>query len=445
MATHAMIRPDRKPDPEALELRARPRSVTRLNRRAIMIGAGAAALIVAGATILAFNPPHLFDRALGPEIYNTERKETAEGLAKLPKSYADIPKLGAPAPGDIGRLIVKEEQRLTPPAGEPQRSTAEEEAERAERIRQARIAVQARESGVFFRLSDKGTKKVAIRTETMRTGSSEVVEAAYQPGTGFKDALAAAAQREAAEREAERQTLLGEGRGGLARDDGMSPSQARKLAFVNARADTETVNPHALVTQPSPYTLLAGTLISASLITGLDSDLPGMVIAQVTENVFDTVTGEHLLVPQGARLIGKYDSVVAFGQKRALVIWNRLVLPNGTSIILENLPATDPAGYAGLEDEVDYHTWQLLKGIGLATVFGISSELTLGGNNQTNLITALRQSIQQSTNQAGQRIVERQLDVQPTITIRPGMPVRVIVSKDLVLKPYRDVEARTGK
>ena len=215
-------------------------------------------------------------------------------------------------------------------------------------------------------------------------------------------------------------------------------SQARKLAFVGAKADTETTNPHALKPALSTYAVMAGSIIPASLVTGLNSDLPGATIGQVSENVYDTVTGEHLLIPQGTRLVGKYDSVVAFGQKRALVVWTRLILPNGNSIVIENLPATDVAGYAGLEDEVDFHTWQLLKGVALATLIGVGTQLSIG-NDESDLVKALRESTQQTTNRAGQRLVERELDVQPTITVRPGWPLRVIVSKDLVLKPYQDV------
>jgi type IV secretion system protein TrbI len=148
---------------------------------------------------------------------------------------------------------------------------------------------------------------------------------------------------------------------------------------------------------------------------------------------------EYLSRPQGTKLFGKYDSVIAFGQKRALVVWTRLILPNGNSIVIENLPATDVAGYAGLEDEVDFHTWQLLKGIGLATLLGVGTQLSLG-NDEGDLVKALRESIQQTTNRAGQRLIERQLDVQPSIAVRPGWPLRVIVSKDLVLKPYQDVQ-----
>ncbi len=181
---------------------------------------------------------------------------------------------------------------------------------------------------------------------------------------------------------------------------------------------------------------MAGCVIAASLITGLDSDLPGLIIAQVTENVFDTVTGRYLLIPQGARLIGSYDSVVAFGQRRALVVWQRLILPDGSSIQLDNLPATDAAGYAGLSDQIDFHTWQLLKGVGLSTLLGVGTELSLG-SGESDLVRAVRQSTQQSTAQAGQQIVSKQLDVQPTLKVRPGWPLRIVVHKDLILRPWR--------
>jgi type IV secretion system protein VirB10 len=128
---------------------------------------------------------------------------------------------------------------------------------------------------------------------------------------------------------------------------------------------------------------MAGSVIAASLVTGLDSDLPGFVVAQVTENVYDTVTGQILLIPQGSRLVGSYDSVVAFGQSRALLVWQRIILPNGSSIQIDNLPATDTAGYAGLSDGVDYHTWQLLKGVAMSTLLGVGTEIG-STSNQSN-------------------------------------------------------------
>ena len=174
-------------------------------------------------------------------------------------------------------------------------------------------------------------------------------------------------------------------------------------------------------------------MIAASLITGLRSDLPGLVTAQVTENVYDSATGHLLLIPQGARLIGSYDSVVAFGQKRALVVWQRIVMPDGSSLRIDNVPATDPSGYAGLQDKVDFHTWSLLKGVVLSTVLGVGSELSLSG--QSDLVQAVRMSTQDTGSRVGDQITQRDLGMQPTITIRPGAPVRLVVHKDLVFAP----------
>lgn len=410
--------------PEPLELRARPRPIRRLNRRALMIGCAAAALFVAGATIIALRP-RAFRQAERSELYNTERKQTADGLNKLPKSYEDLPastpRLGPPSPGDIGRAFAENEKKAG--TSDPGfRSNPEEDAERAERIRQARIAQQAKESGLLFRLSDKQDKRKQANTTEAPAAASSFRPPASNPGPSAEE-------------------LAQSARGLLDRSNEIIPSsQARKLAFVGSRSDTATTNPHVLMRAPSTYAVMAGSIIPASLVTGLNSDLPGATIGQVTENVYDTVTGEHLLIPQGTRIVGKYDSVVAFGQKRALVIWTRLILPNGNSIVIENLPATDVAGYAGLEDQVDFHTWQLLKGVALATLIGVGTQLSIG-NDESDLVKALRESTQQTTNRAGQRLVERELDVQPTITVRPGWPLRVIVSKDLVLKPYQDVQA----
>ena len=207
------------------------------------------------------------------------------------------------------------------------------------------------------------------------------------------------------------------------------------MSVVNATDAKSIYNPHQIQDPVSPYEVMAGTLILASLITGLDSDLPGLVVAQVTQNVFDTVSGKILLIPQGSRLVGTYDSVVAFGQSRALLVWQRIIMPDGSSIQIDNLPATDTAGYSGLEDQVDYHTWQLLKGVAISTLLGVGSELVING--QSDLIMSIRQSTQDSVNQAGQQITQKNLNIQPTIKVRPGWPLRVIVHKDIVLRPYR--------
>jgi len=214
--------------------------------------------------------------------------------------------------------------------------------------------------------------------------------------------------------------------------------QSHKEGFLNARIDQAIYSPQRVQTPRSPHQLMAGSVIAAALITGLNSDLPGQVVAQVTEDVYDTVTGRFLLIPQGTRLMGKYDSHIAYGQERLLLIWTRLVMPDGSSIVLDNLSASDTQGYAGLEDGVDYHTWRLLKGVVLSSLLGLSSELAANNGTQSNnrIIVGLRDSVNNTANEAGQRIVSKDLALQPTLTVRPGYPIRVLVNRDLVLRPY---------
>lgn len=412
-----------KVDPETLKLRAKPRPVTRINRRVLILLSGAGLLLIFGATIFALDPPRLFDRTdTGRELYRTENNPTPDGLEGLPRDYGDLPRppveprieLGPPLPGDLGGAILDKERELgiEPPPELPFRPNPEEDAARAERIRQARLAQQGRESGVFFQLTSGSAG--AARAEIAGT------QAAAAPDGNPFDILYSAEN--------------GSGPGlDLENDQNL---QGRKLDFLNQGVDAEIYNPHVLQDPASLYQVMAGTVIAASLVTGINSDLPGRVIAQVTENVYDTVLGSYLLIPQGSRVIGTYDSVVAFGQERALVVWQRIIMPDGSSVVIENLPATDTAGYAGLKDEVDFHTWRLLQGIVLSTLLGVGTELTFG-DEESDLVQAIRESAQDSGNQVGQRITERNLNIQPTITIRPGWPLRIIVNKDMVLRPYR--------
>jgi type IV secretion system protein TrbI len=408
-----------KVPPEDLELRAKPRPVTRVNRKVLIGGTAIVCLALFGAVLFALDPPGWRSAQKAEELYNTDRKPTAEGLNKLPQSYEGVPQLGPPLPGDLGDAMHKAEVGKgaeLPINQQPFRPDPEADLERADRIRLSRLAQQGRESKLFFQ----------VRTVSAEHERAEKPDKRSATRQSAFDALSA------------EQTGVGGGAGATAQtiDPNSDPNrQLHKLSFLDGKADTSIYNPHRLESPVSPYQLMAGTIIPASLVTGLNSDLPGLTIAQVTENVYDTVTGRFLLIPQGTRLIGKYDSVVAFGQKRALVVWQRLILPNGTSVLVDNLPATDEAGYAGLKDEVDYHTWQILKGIGLATLIGVGTELSFG-DQENDLVAAIRESAQQNTSRSGDTLVQKTLDIQPTITVRPAWPVRIIVSKDIVLKPY---------
>lgn len=219
---------------------------------------------------------------------------------------------------------------------------------------------------------------------------------------------------------------------------GDATPQDRKAAFVAGGAREPTVNSGRLAPPAGRYVISAGSTIAAALITGLSSDLPGAVVAQVTENVFDSTTGRTLLIPQGARLIGSYDAHVSYGQERALVVWTRLILPDGRSIDLDRMIGTDPSGQSGFTDHVDHHTGTLFKAALLSTLFGLGTHVATGGGNHDDIAFAIRDSAGQSVERAGDKLVGHQLDVQPTITIRPGARVRVLVDRDLALQPWGD-------
>ncbi|MCB1495392.1 MAG: TrbI/VirB10 family protein [Bauldia sp.] len=371
-----------------MRLRAEPPRVTRLSRKVLASLGLVAAIGVGGALIYALQTRNAGTG--GEELYSTENRPTADGLAGLPRDYTG-PVLGPPLPGDLGRPIVGAQNRGQPvvpptvaaPRVDPaeQRRLAEEEA--------------ARTSRVFFQTEARGA---------VPAGASGGVASPNLAGLG------------------------------LPGQPGALTAQDRQLAFLNASVDRRTVAPDRVAAPASPYVLQAGAVIPAALITGIRSDLPGQITAQVTEHIYDSPTGRILLVPQGTRIIGQYSNDVGFGQRRVLLVWNRLIFPNGRSIVLERQPGADTQGYAGLEDGVDYHWWDLAKAAGLSTLLAVGAELAVDDDDR--LVQAIRNGGQDTINDAGQQIVRRQLNVAPTLTIRPGFPVRVIVTRDLVLEPY---------
>ncbi|WP_313228449.1 TrbI/VirB10 family protein [Sphingobium yanoikuyae] len=387
LASEQPSKPTAKLDPETLSIRSRPARAIRFRRGAIIGAAALGSASLMGVAWMALKPQVFRQVVQDSELSQPMAKPASDALSGLPTSYGDTPKLGPPLPGDLGRPILRAQERA-------EAAAASMPVDAASSARQQRLAdlKAARESGLMAQTTS---------------------------GRGAATPAASSASATTFDAQPANPTATGN----------------RKEQFASARDVGGDVNSGALEAPMSPNSLLAGSVIAASLITGLNSDLPGMVTAQVTQNVFDTVTGNILLVPQGARLIGKYDSVVAYGQRRALVIWQRLILPDGSSVRLDNMPATDPAGHAGLVDRVDFHTWTLLKGVAIATMLGVGSELSISG--ESDLVRAMRESAQSSTTRAGDQITQRNLDIQPTITIRPGAPVRVLVTRDIILAPWR--------
>ncbi len=188
-------------------------------------------------------------------------------------------------------------------------------------------------------------------------------------------------------------------------------------SFLNAPTDRRITVPDRVTAPASPYLLQAGAVIPAALVTGIRSDLPGQITAQVTQNVHDSPSGTILLIPQGTRLIGEYSDDVSQGKRRILLVWTRLILPTGRSLVLERLPGADVQGYAGLEDRVDHHGWDLLRAAGLSTLLAIGAEI--GAQEGDPLVAAIREGTQSTIGDVGQEIVRRQIDRPPTLTIRP--------------------------
>jgi type IV secretion system protein VirB10 len=380
--------PARQSDPrqataDAFRLRAEPPRVMRLSRKVLAVLMMTACVGIGGVLIFALQGR---DPGEGQnELFTTENRPTADELQRLPSDYTGVPQLGPALPGDLGGPILRamEEGKPIPASPLPGPDPAEQR-------RLAEIEA-ARTSALFF--------------------DTQSAEAAPIGGIGA--------------------TLPDTGRGGIA---GAMPEDSR-TAFLNAPTDRQTVTEDRLAAPASPFILQAGTIIPAALITGIRSDLPGQITAQVTENVYDSPTGRYLLIPQGARLIGEYDSGISAGQRRVLLVWTRLILPDGTSLVLERLQGADVSGYAGLEDRVDRHWWGLAQAAALSTLLNIGAELAT--DESDSIATALRDGAQDTIGSAGEEIVRQQLAIPPTLTIRPGFQLRIVVTRDLILEPYR--------
>jgi type IV secretion system protein VirB10 len=375
----------------AVKLRGDPPRVMRLSRKAIGIASACGFALVGGALIYALQPQ---GRKAAEELYNTEGVAVADNLAGAPKDYGQVPKLGPPLPGDLGKPILDAQRRgdvaALPPAGTGPATNPAADAAAAARQRAEQEREAARGSRLFFGGGSAGSAPSSLA------------------GPPAGDEARA-----------------------VAPDAAPSSDAARRQAFLERPSDRRTVSGERLVGLAAPAILQAGSVIPAALITGIRSDLPGLVTAQVTQNVYDSPTGRILLIPQGSRLIGDYDADVALGQNRVLLAWNRLILPDGRSIVLERQPASDTQGFAGLQDGTDYHWGGVLKAALVSTLLGAGAEL--GSGDDGNLARAFRRGTQDSINRAGEQIVSRELNVRPTLTIRPGFPVRVMVTRDLVI------------
>jgi type IV secretion system protein VirB10 len=399
--------------PDDLSIRSAPAPVRRFSKNALAIILGLAALIILGSFSLALSSSGSDASAATRELYSTQNKPKADGLASLPVSYADIkqdepvPELGPPLPGDLGAPILRAQREGRFDFEDRFEATAEID-ELAAQVAQleAERAAAARESGLFFSNTGKRTVPVdQVRAQqTARLSDPFEVLNALGP-------LTAGSQ--------------------VSQDANF---QQRKEHFIADAPDSSIYNPYQIEKPVSPWQIMAGAVIPATLLTGINSDLPGQIVGQVTEPVYDTVTGQTVLIPQGSRIIGRYDSMVTYGQSRALVVWNRIIMPDGTSISIENLPGVDGRGNAGLKDQVNNHTLRIFSAAALSSLISVGAELS--EDDDDRIARALRDATQDGASRASEEVIRRQLAVQPTITVRPGWRLRILVHQDIILKPY---------
>lgn len=374
---------ERRDDPDVrvpIATRAAPPRPRRLSRKVLTGLAGAGAFAIAGA--LAWSLSSVNRSGTPSETASVAPRQSPEILGDAPKDYGDLAQrasagMSAPVSPDAAGT---ESDVMPQPGAAPASDPAEAEVQRRRQQEES-----ARAAKLFA-----------------------ATEGARRPA----------------------------GSGNAAPAPDLTASPPGEATAAPSGAAVQTVNSGRLTEPAGQHMLMAGSTIAAALITGLSSDLPGQVIAQVTEDVVDTVTGRTRLIPQGARLIGDYDARVSHGQIRALVVWTRLILPDGRSITLDQMRATDGSGATGIADRVDNHWGSILKAGALATLFGLGNELANSGGENDAIADAIRDSSGQTIGRAGDRIVERQLQIQPTITVRPGARVRVLVSRDLQLEPW---------
>ncbi|MDC7682132.1 TrbI/VirB10 family protein [Asticcacaulis sp. BYS171W] len=344
--------PTEKVDPETLVLRAKPRRAVRF-RRNLLIGAGAVgALALAGVTWLGLSPPIIKAVETADKSGDLQKRvrPPTETLSGLPKSYADVPELGPPLPGDLGGPLLEAQKAKV--AANPVGTDATTDSMPASA---AEPEAQTKTSGLFVSVSQRSPIPEALKLENR--------EPVVQTGAAPK--------------------------------------------------------------------VLAGTVIAATLITGLNSDLPGVVLAQVTEPVFDSRTGQQVVIPAGSRLIGRYERATGSRQQRINVRWDKMILPDGLTLTLKDSVAADEAGFVGLKDRVDYHPAALAKGVGLSAILSLAD--TRAEGEEGELTRAIREAAGRTFNQTGQRLVQQAVDAPVTITVRPGWTVRIILTNDLLV------------
>jgi type IV secretion system protein VirB10 len=401
--------------------------VTRISRRAVMLTAVFGASIGLVVLMTGFGGQRAATTKSGPEENAIRPSGTIESVRDLPADYSFDVRDAAKGIG-YGALTAPVGASTQPGSTAPQGKAIAEQLRQLIEIRRKLQEEQRREQDLALDspLVFAGAKPVI--TNVTSTSPATTPTSLGRPGDllGLASALAAAGNAGG--------SGGSNGAGGI-----LVNHQNEKEAFLTRSAAIEPYLAKPLLKPVSPYELKAGSIIPGALVTAINTDLPGEVIGQVTENVYDSVSGNYLLIPQGSRLLGKYQSLVSNGQNRALLVWQRMIYPNGNSIILDGMAGTDQIGQSGLADKVDYHLDKLAEATVLSTALAYAGNVARNPNSRNGNSggDVIGDTVAQQADRVGEKFIDRELDVQPTITIRSGWPLRVLVNKDMILEPYQ--------
>lgn len=416
--------------PDFLAAPKKGKGVRRLNRVPLFVVGGLITLAVIGMTYTFYERQNLGGRvAVGPQppVSTTNVPPVKPSDYSPPPMPTDTPTVTQNSVTFSDVPTEQNTQKQATPA--PMSESMQNRLQVIQRIEERKLAQWEAALGSDGTVQSFGT---------MKTGADDASQgASNDPYAMLRDAAMAAANGTPSGVGGDFGSMGGGGGGG-----GMAAEnrQNEKQAFLSGSPAAETyLNQRRTAAVNSSQEVKAGTVIPGVMISGLNSDLPGQIMAQVRENVYDSATGQSLLIPAGARLVGIYDSNVTLGQERALVGWQRIIYPDGSSISLDRMPGADVGGYAGFNDKVNNHYWRIFGNGLLLSVFSAGIQLSQpqasNGENYNNS-QIIAGALGQQMGQLGMQMAQRNMNIQPTLEIRPGYQFNVMVTKDIILPTW---------
>ena len=414
--------------PDFLATPKRGKGVRRLNRIPLMITAGVLALAVVAITYTFFqrqasmhgvaSSPLDAGNVTAPPVAPVNPDKVA-GPPSMPTDQV-VPEI-QPVPGD-GAAMQTAEAAMPP--------ELEARLRLIQRVQEGKLAAWEAALG-----SEAGVQSFNRSASASNGGGAAGAPGGVDPAASMARLASLGAANQAYGAGAGGAGGAGMDMGGGSGRDPDPNRQEHKRAFLSGTPEANVYLKHTRQNALAETEVKAGTVIPGVMIGGINSDLPGQIVGQVRQNVYDSATGKYLLIPAGARLVGTYDSTVTMGQRRVLAAWNRIIYPDGSSVSLDLMPGADQSGYAGFADQTNNHYWRIFGNALLLSAFSGGIQLSQPNSKGDNysaqeIMTA---ELGRQLGQLGMETARRNLDIQPTLTIRPGYQFNVMVTKDIIL------------